>query len=227
MAHWWNHYPWRIIQPNFREIDTLNFDKERFLQELESFSCNAVMLNAAGLIASYDTYLEDHQRSAYLDGFDLRHLMERCHEKGIKVIARTDFSKIPVAIFERHPDWAYRHADGTELNYNGYVQTCLNGGYQGAYMDEIIEIDPAFFSIKDKSGELMKNLSTASVVGKIMAKARASRGDVAKSTTGNKVLEQMLKAMPFEAILKQAGANVIPQELIRSINDMLQKVRKE
>ena len=37
----------------------------------------------------------------------------------------------------------------------------------------------------------------------------------------------MLAAMPFEAILKQAGANVIPQEMIRSINDMLQKVRKE
>lgn len=90
-----------------------------------------------------------------------------------------------------------------------------------------IEIDPAFYSIKDKFGELMKNPGTASVVGKIIAKARASRGDVAKSTSGNKVLEQMLAAMPFEAILKQAGANVIPQELIRSVNDMLQKVRKE
>ncbi len=96
------------------------------------------MLNAAGLIASYDTDLEDHQKSPYLDGFDLRHLVEKCHEKGIRVIARTDFSKIPAAVFDRHPDWAYRHADGTELNYNDYVQTCLNGGYQGLYMDEII-----------------------------------------------------------------------------------------
>jgi hypothetical protein len=34
------------------------------------------MLNAAGLIASYDTDLEDHQKSPYLDGFDLRHLVE-------------------------------------------------------------------------------------------------------------------------------------------------------
>ena len=102
--------------------------------------------------------------------------MERCHEKGIKVIARTDFSKIPVAIFERHPDWAYRHADGTELNYNGYVQTCLNGGYQGAYMDEIIEIDPAFYSIKDKSDELMKNPGTASVVGKDYGQGPCQQG---------------------------------------------------
>ncbi len=138
MAHWWNGYPWRVIQPNFREIDTKDFNEDAFLDSLKDFSCNAVMLNAAGLIASYPTELADHTRSAYLDGFDLRHLVERCHENGIKVIARTDFSKISRAVFERHPDWAYRHADGSVLEYNGTVQTCLSGGYQGGYMDEIL-----------------------------------------------------------------------------------------
>ncbi len=138
MKNWWNNYPWRVIQPNFREIDTQDFDEDRFIAELESFSCNAVMLNAAGLIASYPTELPEHIRSRYLEGFDLKHLVERCHEKGIKVIARTDFSKVPREVFERHPDWAYRHPDGSELDYNGYVQTCLLGGYQGGYMDEIL-----------------------------------------------------------------------------------------
>ncbi len=139
MAHWWNGYPWRVIQPNFREIDTKNFDEDRFLRSLQDFSCNAVMLNAAGLIASYPTELADHTRSAYLDGFDLKHLVERCHEKGIRVIARTDFSKIPLAVYERHPDWAYRKIDGEPLVYNDTVQTCLSGGYQGGYMDEILK----------------------------------------------------------------------------------------
>ncbi|MBQ4473238.1 MAG: beta-galactosidase, partial [Lachnospiraceae bacterium] len=138
MSNWWNGYPWRVIQTNFREIDTRNFDEDVFIESLKDFSCNAVMLNAAGLIASYPTELADHTRSAYLDGFDLRHLVERCHENGIKVIARTDFSKIPVAVYERHPDWAYRKPDGEPLIYNGYVQTCLSGGYQGGYMDEIL-----------------------------------------------------------------------------------------
>ncbi|MBR7190458.1 MAG: beta-galactosidase [Oscillospiraceae bacterium] len=139
MAHWWNGYPWRVIHPNFREIDTKDFSEDAFLQSLKDFSCNAVMLNAAGLIASYPTRLEDHTRSAYLDGFDMKHLVERCHENGIKVIARTDFSKIPVEVYERHPDWAYRKPDGEPLVYNGYVQTCLSGGYQGGYMDEILK----------------------------------------------------------------------------------------
>ena len=139
MTNWWTDYPWRVIQPNFREIDTQNFDEDRFLEALASFSCNAVMLNAAGLMADYPTALADHTVSPYLDGFDLKHLVDRCHESGIKVIARTDFSKIPEAVFNRHPDWAYRHADGSELNYNGYVQTCLLGGYQNGYMDEILK----------------------------------------------------------------------------------------
>ena len=137
--HWWHNYPWRVIQPNFREIDTRDFDEERFLDSLKEFSCNAVMLNAAGLIASYPTELDDHVRSTYLEGFDLKHLVERCHDNGIKVIARTDFSKIPLSVYERHPDWAYRKPDGEPLIYNGYVQTCLSGGYQGGYMDEILK----------------------------------------------------------------------------------------
>ena len=139
MAHWWEGYPWRVIQTNFRETDTLNFDEETFIKSLKEFSCNAVMLNAAGLIASYPTELADHTRSALLEGFDLKHLVEKCHENGIKVIARTDFSKIPVAVYERHPDWAYRKPDGEPLIYNGYVQTCMSGGYQGGYMDEILK----------------------------------------------------------------------------------------
>ena len=139
MANWWTSYPWRVIQPNFREIDTKDFDEDRFLEELKSFSCNMVMLNAAGLMADYESELEDHPVSPYLDGFNMKRLVERCHEMGIKVIARTDFSKISEDVFNRHPDWAYRHADGSELNYNGYVQTCLLGGYQGGYMDEILK----------------------------------------------------------------------------------------
>ncbi len=139
MSHWWNGYPWRVVQTNFRETDTRDFDEDRFLQDLKDFSCTAVMLNAAGLIASYPTDLADHTRSAYLEGFDLKHLVDRCHENGIRVIARTDFSKIPVAVYERHPDWAYRKPDGEPLIYNGYVQTCLSGGYQGGYMDEILK----------------------------------------------------------------------------------------
>ncbi len=53
-----------------------------------------------------------------------------------------------------------------------------------------------------------------------------SRGDVAKSTEGNKALQQMLAGMKFESLLLKAGGNVISKEMIRNINETLQKVPK-
>ncbi len=139
MQHWWNGYPWRVIQPNFREIDTLNFDPEQFIANLKSFHCNTVMLNAAGIIASYPSKLPDHPVSPYIQQFNLKDLVDRCHQNGIRAIARTDFSKILRPVYERHPDWAHRTAEGEIVEYNGCIHTCLNGGYLGGYMDEILK----------------------------------------------------------------------------------------
>ena len=89
------------------------------------------------------------------------------------------------------------------------------------------DLKPGYFSVKDKLGELMGNPGTAAIVGRIMAKASASRGDVARESSGNKVLQQMMAEMSFESLLKKAGANVIPPEQIKTINDALQQIPKE
>lgn len=138
MEKWWQNFPWRVIQANFSQVDTLNFDPDRYIRDLKEFHCNAVLINAGGMLASYPTALEDHPQSEYIENFDLKALVEKCHENGIKVIARTDFSKMRRDVYERHPDWAFRTAGGEIIDYNGYVHTCLCGGFQGAYMDEIL-----------------------------------------------------------------------------------------
>ena len=84
------------------------------------------------------------------------------------------------------------------------------------------DLKPGFYSIKDKFGELMQNPATAAIVGRIMAKATASRGDVAKEA-----LQQMMAVMSFEGLLKKAGANVVPPEMVKSINDALQQIPKK
>lgn len=88
------------------------------------------------------------------------------------------------------------------------------------------DLKPGFYSIKDKFGALMQNPATAAIVGRIMAKATASRGDVAKEASANKALQQMMAAMSFESLLKKAGANVVPPEMVKSINDALQQIPK-
>lgn len=88
------------------------------------------------------------------------------------------------------------------------------------------DFKPGFFSIRDTLGALLENPHTAPVVGAMMQKAQASRGDVAKSTAGNANLQKMLNAMPLESLLKQAG-DAVPPEAVRQLNAALQRVAKE
>ncbi|MCD8126613.1 MAG: beta-galactosidase [Clostridiales bacterium] len=139
MAHWWNDYPWRMVQTNLREIDMADMDAATYARELKEFGATVVMLNAAGIIASYDTDLEYQTKSAYLSGDGIGEMIEVCHRNGIRVIARTDFSKVRYPIYEQHPDWAYRDKNGNILNYNGDVQCCPNGAYQQEKLLEILQ----------------------------------------------------------------------------------------
>ncbi|WP_216776699.1 alpha-amylase family protein [Metabacillus halosaccharovorans] len=139
MKHWWNGYPWRMIQTNLREIDMEDIDAVSYAKELKEFGATVVLLNAAGIIASYDSELAFHPRSEYLHGDSLNKIIEECHKVGIRVIARTDFSKIRYSVYEQHPDWAYRTREGKIVNYNGDVHTCLNVDYQQKYMFDILQ----------------------------------------------------------------------------------------
>lgn len=85
------------------------------------------------------------------------------------------------------------------------------------------EHDPDCFSIEDKFGVLMAHPETAKILGAVMERMRASRGDVAKSTGMNANLQKMMGGMSLMSMLKQGGAD---EEQMRSINRMLQQIRK-
>ncbi len=82
------------------------------------------------------------------------------------------------------------------------------------------------FSIRDSFGVLMAHPEAGRIVGALMQKMIASRGDVARSANNNANLQKMMAAMSFEALLKKAG-DAVPQEMIKKLNDQLQKIRKE
>lgn len=136
---WWTDYPWRMVQTNFREIDMADVDAEKFAQDLSDFGATVVTLNAGGILASYQSELPFHTVSSYLTGSSLKEMVEACHAKGIKVIARMDFSKIPYAVYEQHPEWAFVTAEGKIVEQNGFVQTCQNSEYQQEKAIEILE----------------------------------------------------------------------------------------
>ena len=154
MEKWWKDYPWRQVQTNLREIDMLDIDADEYVRQMQAFDATVAMINVGGIIASYPTDLPFHFQSPYLKGDSLKKIIDSLHAAGIKVVARTDFSKIRRPIYEQHPDWAYRRADGGIVDYNGDVHACINGGYQqeAAFLilreiNEKLQIDGLFINM--------------------------------------------------------------------------------
>ena len=85
------------------------------------------------------------------------------------------------------------------------------------------ELDPACFSINDTLGEIRAHPQAGAVVEAMMAKASASRGDVAESVKDNPALQRMMGRMTMVSLLKQAGAD---EESIRQLNRVLQGIKK-
>jgi hypothetical protein len=135
---WYNRSPLRFIQTNLREIDA-NMDVDAYIEELVDASANVVLFNVGGIRASYPTKLPFHYKSPYLKVDLVGEVIEKCHENGIKFIARFDMSKVNESIAEVHPEWLYVGTDGKIVNYNGEVHTCFTGEYQQEHAFTILE----------------------------------------------------------------------------------------
>ena len=81
-------------------------------------------------------------------------VLEKCHERGIRVIARFDFSKTDEKFLKEHPEWYSRKPDGEPVLFNGTAATCVNGAYQQECSLKILEeviarypVDGVFFNM--------------------------------------------------------------------------------
>ena len=81
-------------------------------------------------------------------------VLRDAHAKHIRVVGRFDFSKTPKAVFDAHPEWFFRQANGEPVIYNGLYSTCINGGYYRAQAIQILtealdryDVDGLFFNM--------------------------------------------------------------------------------
>lgn len=160
---WWQK-PLRVIQDNLQVKDTGKMDPEKIAQDISDMAGNTFVVNVGGIYAWYDSKVKYHHVNEYLpEGRDLlREIIDGCHKRDIRVIARFDFSKTDDYVFQEKPQWFVRNADKTPRVYGKdrpgdwsmLLSTCLNAGYRNdelavPVINEVLDmydIDGIFFN---------------------------------------------------------------------------------
>ncbi|WP_432504481.1 alpha-amylase family protein [Kineococcus arenarius] len=138
---WWRS-PFRMYQTNLREIDA-DLDVDTVLEHIIDFGANAWLLNVGGIISNYPTRLPFQTPNPALiarpSGDLLGDAVTAAHARGVRVMARMDFSKVARPIAEAHPDWLYVGPDGRRQEVHGLTSVCPSGAYYQRHLTEVLE----------------------------------------------------------------------------------------
>lgn len=138
IQQWWQK-PLRIIQYNLQQKDAPLMNPEKIAQETVELGANCITINAGGIVAWYPSKVAFHHINEYMGERNiLKELLDACHAKGIKVIARFDFLVAQDDIYQQNPHWFARTVEGAPIiagaerpgQWNLLYMTCPNGGYQ-------------------------------------------------------------------------------------------------
>ena len=135
---WWMTEPIRWLQTNLRETNSA-LDPKQFVEDVANFNVNVLMMNAGGIAAHYPSNVQYEYVSPYLPkGHDMfGEVLKEAHARHIRVVSRWDFSKTHKDVYDAHPEWFFKMADGQPAIYNGLYLACINGDW---YLKKAIEI---------------------------------------------------------------------------------------
>jgi len=147
---WWMTEPIRWLQTNLRETNAA-MNPADFIRDVANFNVNVLMMNAGGITALYPSRVQYEYVSPYMPkGQDtFGEVLTEAHKHNIRVVSRWDFSKTHKDVFEAHPEWFFRTANGQPSIYNGLYLACINGGW---YREKSIEILTEFLERYDVDG---------------------------------------------------------------------------
>ena len=140
-AKWWQK-PFGMYQTNLREIDA-DIDVDTTATHILGLGATAWLIGVGGIQAQYPTKLAFHFKNPYLahrPGHDLvGDAVKVAHSRGLRLLARMDFSKIERQLADQHPDWCYRDPEGQlQTHTAGLVSVCPNGPWYQEMMFEIV-----------------------------------------------------------------------------------------
>jgi hypothetical protein len=152
---WWIDEPIRFVQTNLSETDS-TVDPKALVAGVAAFPANTFLINMGGIVAQYPTRVPFHYASAFLPpGRDLfGEVLREAHARRIRVVGRFDLSKTQKPVFDAHPEWFFKRANGEPAIYNGLYSTCINGDYYRRHALTILaealeryEVDGLFFNM--------------------------------------------------------------------------------
>src|SRR5690606_4591077 len=122
-----------------------------------------------GIMAFYPTQLEYHYTNPYMKENMLRDVIAKCHEAGIRVIVRFDFSRAHKSIFEKHPDWFYISPEGEHITNEELYTVSINAPYEQEQLfnivEEVIDLYPIDGIFINMPGYATKNAYTGEYHG--------------------------------------------------------------
>ena len=152
---WW-HQPFSVFQTNLQEIDAL-MDVGATLDAIDDYGADTWLLNTGGIVSFYPSELTFQSPSPLLaerlSGDLVGDAVGGAHERGMRVIARLDFSKVSSPVARENPSWLYVSPGGEHQIYNTMYSVCPSGEYYQKrtfdVLDEILDrypVDGFFFN---------------------------------------------------------------------------------
>ena len=136
---WWKKNNLRFIQTNLPDYEAGTLNADSLVKDLIYFSANTLIINAGGIMAFYPTKLDFQYTNPYMKPDMLGNVVKKCHEKGIKVIVRFDFSRVHESIYKEHPDWCYISPKGERIINTDMYVVSINAPYVQDKAFKIIE----------------------------------------------------------------------------------------
>ncbi|HEV7378990.1 MAG TPA: hypothetical protein VGN64_04305, partial [Dyadobacter sp.] len=136
---WWRKNNLRAIQTNLPDYEAATLNPDSLVKDLVAFSANTLIINAGGIMAFYPTKLDFHYTNPHMKPNMLGEVVKKCHEHGIKVMVRVDFSRMHESIYKQHPDWCYISPEGERMINTDMYVVSINAPYVQEKAFNIIE----------------------------------------------------------------------------------------
>lgn len=152
---WW-HEPFALFQTNIRRVDAA-LDTEAATDFLVELGYDAWLLNAGGIFSFYPVDGDDQEPSFTLQDRPSEDLigdaLASCRARGVRLIARFDFSRLPEGRVGRWADSVHQSKSGDQTIEDGLVNMCPRSDYYRVRGREVVrdfveryDVDGVFFN---------------------------------------------------------------------------------